>query len=168
MLRLMILITSTILKDCHILRKAHPVMLITRRTDYAIRIMRTIAENENSGPISVREIAERDTVPYQFARRIAYDLANAGLVKVTRGARGGADLARPAEEISLLDVITVGQGKPICSRCSLEDSWCENEDSCSVKTALEDLDIIVNEYLEKLMLDQIIRPVEKRPYPVSA
>ena len=142
-------------------------MLITRRTDYAIRIMRTIAENESGRPISVREIAERDTVPYQFARRITYDLANAGLVKVTRGARGGADLAHPAKEISLLDIIAVGQGKPMCSRCSSEDAWCENEDSCSVKTALEELDVIVNDYLRKLMLKDIIRSKEDRPYTVE-
>ena len=142
-------------------------MLITRRTDYAIRIMRTIAENESGEPISVREIAERDTVPYQFARRITYDLANAGLVKVTRGARGGADLAAPAKEISLLDIITVGQGRPMCSRCSAEDAWCENEDSCSVKTALEELDVIVNDYLNKLTLEDIIRSEEDRPYTVE-
>ena len=142
-------------------------MLITRRTDYAIRIMRTIAENESGEPISVREIAERDTVPYQFARRITYDLANAGLVKVTRGARGGADLSRPAEQISLLEVITVGQGRPMCSRCSAEDAWCENEDSCSVKTALEELDTIVNDYLNNLSLADVIRPEEDRPYTVD-
>ncbi|MCL2438537.1 MAG: Rrf2 family transcriptional regulator [Coriobacteriia bacterium] len=142
-------------------------MLITRRTDYAIRIMRTIAENDSGKPISVREIAERDTIPYQFARRITYDLSNEGLVKVTRGVRGGADLARSADKISMLDIITVGQGRPICSRCSVEDGWCENEDSCSVKTALEDLDVIVNDYLDKLMLNQVIRPVESRPYDVE-
>jgi Rrf2 family protein len=141
-------------------------MLITRRTDYAIRIMRTIAENDSGRPISVREIAERDTIPYQFARRITYDLSNEGLVKVKRGVLGGADLGRPAEEISMLDIIIVGQGKPICSRCSTEDGWCENEDSCSVKTALEDLDVIVNDYLADLSLDQVIRPVDKRPYSV--
>jgi len=142
-------------------------MLITRRTDYAIRIMRTIAENDTDRPISVREIAERDTIPYQFARRITYDLANAGLVSVTRGARGGADLARPADQISLLDVIVVGQGKPICSRCSLEDGWCENEDSCSVRTALGDLDTIVNDYLDGLTLSKVIRPLEDRPYSID-
>ena len=141
-------------------------MLITRRTDYAIRIMRTIAENDSGRPISVREIAERDTIPYQFARRITYDLSNEGLVKVKRGVLGGADLGRPAEEISMLDIIIVGQGKPICSRCSTEDGWCENEDSCSVKTALEDLDVIVNDYLADLSLDQVIRPVDRRPYSV--
>jgi len=129
--------------------------------------MRTIAENDSGKPISVREIAERDTIPYQFARRIAYDLSNEGLVKVTRGVRGGADLARPAEEISMLDIIIVGQGEPICSRCSTEDVWCENESSCSVKTALEDLDVIVNDYLANLTLKQVIRPTEKRPYSVE-
>jgi len=126
--------------------------------------MRIIAEDDTGRPVSVREIAERDAIPYQFARRVTYDLANAGLISVTRGARGGAGLAHPANQISLLDIIIVGQGKPICSRCSLEDGWCENEDFCSVKTALEDLDVIVNDYLNNLMLSQIIRPVEDRSY----
>jgi len=129
--------------------------------------MRTIAENDTGRPISVREIAERDTIPYQFARRITYDLANAGLVSVTRGARGGADLARPSDQISLLDIIIVGQGRPICSRCSLEEGWCENEDSCSVSTALGELDTIVSDYLENLTLNKVIRSVEDRPYSVE-
>jgi len=129
--------------------------------------MRAIAENGSGKPISVREIAQCDAIPYQFARRITYDLANAGLVKVTRGARGGAELSRPANQISLLDIIIVGQGKPICSRCAKEEGWCENEASCAVKTALQELDVIVNDYLGNLVLSQVIRPVAKRPNPAT-
>jgi len=149
------------------LRKALKSMLITRRTDYAIRIMRTIAENDTRRPISVREVAERDSIPYQFARRIAYDLALKGLIKVTRGARGGAELSRPAEEISLLEVINVGQGDLKSSHCSLVGEKCENEDTCSVKIALEDLDILVNDYLNGLKLNKIIRAEEDRPYAIE-
>jgi len=132
-------------------------MQITRKTDYALRMMRAIGENTSGKPISVRKLSEIDNVPYQFARRIAYDLANAGLIKVTRGARGGAELAFPADKISMHDIVEVGQGKPMCSRCALGDDWCENEDSCNIKHTLEALDDVVEDYLQRIKLSDLIR-----------
>jgi len=125
--------------------------------------MRIIAEHGNGSPISVRVISELDSVPYQFARRISYDLTNAGLIKVLRGARGGALLALPPEKISLYDIVKVGQGYPICSRCSLDEDWCEHEKDCKVRLAWEELDKMVSDYLHKVKLSDLIRPVEERP-----
>lgn len=132
-------------------------MQITRKTDYALRIMRTIGENTSGNPISVRAISEIDNVPYQFARRITYDLANAGLIDVTRGARGGAVLAYPAEEISLRSIVEVGQGAPMSSRCKMGDDWCENEASCNIKRTLEALDDVVDTYLLSVSLSDLLR-----------
>jgi Rrf2 family protein len=136
-------------------------MEITRRTDYAVRIMRVIAENGTECPISVRAIAEDDGVPYQFARRISYDLTGAGLISVTRGARGGAILARPADQISLYDIVQVGQGDPICSRCSLSEEWCEHEADCTIRHTWEKLDVMVEKYLKDIKLSSIVRKSHK-------
>ncbi|MDR1774966.1 MAG: Rrf2 family transcriptional regulator [Actinomycetes bacterium] len=131
-------------------------MEITRRTDYAVRIMRCVAEYGVESPVSVRAISEADNVPYQFARRISYDLAGAGLIKVTRGARGGAMLAKPAEKITLYDIVKVGQGDPICSRCSLAEQWCEHENECMVRDAWKKLDKIVSDYLKSVKLTSLV------------
>ena len=133
-------------------------MQMTRKTDYAMRIMRAVGENNATGhPISVRAISEQENVPYQFARRISYDLANADLIKVTRGARGGAVLSKAADKITLQEIVEVGQGQPICSRCSLGEDWCENESSCNIKRTLEELDDIVIEYLSRIKLSDLLR-----------
>ncbi|MDR1413134.1 MAG: Rrf2 family transcriptional regulator [Actinomycetes bacterium] len=130
-------------------------MEITRRTDYAVRIMRAIAECESQEPISVRAISEQDGVPYQFARRISYDLTGAGLIKVTRGARGGAVLAYPAKDITLYDIVKVGQGEPICSRCVYGEDWCNHEENCLVREGWKELDKIVAQYLKSVTLADV-------------
>jgi Rrf2 family protein len=141
-------------------------MQITRKTDYALRIMRTIGENTvatGGVPISVRKISELDNVPYQFARRITYDLANAGLIKVTRGARGGAVLADEPDKILMRDIVEVGQGAPMCSRCKMGDDWCENEGTCNIKHTLEALDEVVDDYLTRVTLVDLMREEKMKP-----
>ncbi len=63
-------------------------MDITRRTDYAIRMLMELAVSDEC-PVSVRVLAEKHAVPYAFARAVQRDLLTAGLVATTRGAAGG-------------------------------------------------------------------------------
>ena len=63
-------------------------MDITRRCDYACRILRAAYRNGDER-MSVAELAEREGIPYAFARSIQHDLTKCGFVNTTRGARGG-------------------------------------------------------------------------------
>ena len=63
-------------------------MDITRRCDYACRILRA-AYKSGDEYVSVSEIAEKEDIPYAFARSIQHDLVKAGLIRTVRGARGG-------------------------------------------------------------------------------
>ena len=71
-------------------------MEVSRRTDYAIRILLELARSDGA-PVSVRALAETQDVPYAFARGIQRELVSAGLVESRRGALGGIMLARRAE-----------------------------------------------------------------------
>ncbi|MEN6430451.1 MAG: Rrf2 family transcriptional regulator, partial [Coriobacteriales bacterium] len=73
-------------------------MDITRRTDYAIRIMTALTAARSDVPVSLRELAGVQDVPYAFARNVQRDLMTAGLITTARGATGGLALARPAEQ----------------------------------------------------------------------
>jgi Rrf2 family protein len=118
---------------------------ITRRTDYAIRLMLALAESAG-GPISVRELAERQNVPYPFARGIQRDLVAAGLAQTKRGTSGGLSLARPAVEITLLDVIEAVEGPIALNICTTDPDWCERMGSCSVHQVWRGADALVKEY----------------------
>ena len=63
-----------------------------------------------AGPVSVETLAYRQTLPRKFLEAIVADLKNAGLVRSTRGARGGYALARDPRDISLGDVFRAVDG----------------------------------------------------------
>lgn len=85
---------------------------ISARTDYAVRAMLILAaaQSDDSGPVSVETLAQRQDLPRKFLEAIAADLRTAGLVTSTRGARGGYALARPASATSLGDVFRAVDG----------------------------------------------------------
>lgn len=121
-------------------------MEVTRRTDYAIRILLELAR-VGGGPLSVRELAERQNVPYAFARGIQRELVAAELVTARRGAHGGIVLARPAAEISLRDVMVAMQRDVACSVCSRDPEWCNRMSTCEVHQVWREVDSMVGDYL---------------------
>jgi len=122
-------------------------MDITRKSDYAIRMMTALAEPDASCPVSVRDLAERQGVPYAFARSVQRDLSAAGLVQTTRGAAGGLCLARDAHAITLLDIVIATQGDPSIAVCSNDPSWCERVGSCRTHRVWCEIDAAVRRIL---------------------
>jgi Rrf2 family protein len=99
------------------------------------------------GPVSVRELAERQHVPYAFARAVQRDLLGVGFITTMRGAKGGAVLARDADTITLYDVVTAMQGAPSVSVCAHDPAWCEFSGGCSVHTVWCEADEMLREFL---------------------
>lgn len=126
-------------------------MEVKRRTDYAIRMMARMALNPGN-PMSVSVMSAADDVPYQFARAIQRDLSQAGLIKVIRGARGGAILARPAEEISIYEIFEATQGDVRCSPCTRDNNWCPRAKGCSFHDMWHELDDMTAKFLSERTL----------------
>jgi Rrf2 family protein len=82
---------------------------VSAKADYAIRAALELAA-AGEGPVKGERIAHAQEIPPNFLENILGDLRNAGLVASRRGAEGGYWLARPAEEISLADVIRAVEG----------------------------------------------------------
>jgi Rrf2 family iron-sulfur cluster assembly transcriptional regulator len=128
-------------------------MPIAWRTDYAIRIMFETARLGSDALASIGVIAEKADVPYDFARQIANRLARCGLLTSKRGARGGFSLARPAEEITVLDIFEAMDERPTMSLCTHSDEACGRESFCAAHHAIWlPLDEMIREQLEGLTL----------------
>jgi Rrf2 family protein len=84
-------------------------MRISAKADYAIRASVELAA-AGSGPVKGERIGQAQEIPTNFLENILVDLRNAGLVASKRGADGGYWLARPADEITLADVIRAVDG----------------------------------------------------------
>lgn len=84
-------------------------MRVSAKADYAIRAAVELAA-AGPGPVKGERVAQAQEIPPNFLENILADLRNAGLVASKRGAEGGYWLARPADEISLADVIRAVDG----------------------------------------------------------
>jgi len=82
---------------------------VSAKADYAIRAAVELAA-AGDGPVKGDRIAKAQSIPPNFLENILADLRNAGIVHSRRGAEGGYWLARPAEEVSLADVIRAVDG----------------------------------------------------------
>ncbi|GAB4389810.1 MAG: Rrf2 family transcriptional regulator [Thermodesulfovibrionales bacterium] len=106
-------------------------MFVTRLSDYAIRCVLYLSRN-GGRLASVGEIAESMYVPKNFLAKILQKLVKAGIVKSTRGAKGGFQLARQASEISLLDVLEAVQGPTAVNVCAIDSRQCGLSSTCAV------------------------------------
>jgi Rrf2 family protein len=107
-------------------------MEISRRTDYGVRVLLELASLAAGERASTQEVAVRQSIPGPFLAKIISQLSVAGLVTTYRGAGGGVMLARPASEISLLDVIEALEGPIQLNRCVIEPNACPRETKCPV------------------------------------
>lgn len=90
-------------------------MKVSAKAEYAcLAILALARPGGASAPVRIREIAESHEIPERYLVQILLQLKGAGLVHSTRGALGGYRLARPAEQISLGEVLAAidGPGEP--------------------------------------------------------
>ena len=85
-------------------------MRITAKADYAVRAAAELAASPDGQPVKGEQLSEAQEIPLQFLEHILLELKHARLVRARRGARGGYWLARPAEEITVADVIRAVEG----------------------------------------------------------
>ena len=87
-------------------------MKISVKVDYACRVMAELARLHGSGELGrIDHLAETEEVPANFLAQILLDLRDHGLISSRRGNRGGYSLARPAEDISLYDILMAVEGQ---------------------------------------------------------
>lgn len=127
-------------------------MDITRRCDYACRILRA-AYRSGESRVPVSDVAEEESIPYAFARSIQHELVKAGLIKTVRGAHGGFALSCDPSDTTILDVLQAVQGPVSVSSCAADDQFCEKSESCLYNKVWRGADHLLNEYFSKIMLE---------------
>ena len=103
-------------------------MRTTAKADYAVRAAVELAAVGTGDPVKAEQIAEAQSIPLNFLENILAELRRAGVVESRRGAAGGYLLARPAEEITLADVIRAVEG-PLANVRGISPDLLEYEGS---------------------------------------
>lgn len=100
-------------------------MIITKETDYALRILRVLLDGEKH---SVAEMSETELIPNQFAYQILRKLSAGNLVRVSRGALGGCALSCDLDATSLYDLMGVVGERGILCACMEPGYECRWQD----------------------------------------
>ena len=127
-------------------------MLITRRSDYAMRICRVLKDGKIH---NVREICEIEDIPKAFAYKILRELEMEDLVKSERGNQGGYYLNKPLNELTIYDSVNITEGNLAILHCMKEN--CErntNDKPCKVHMEIERIQsILISEMKKKTIAD---------------
>lgn len=89
-------------------------MLLSRETDYALRILRSLLDGERK---SAGDISKSEMIPQQFAYKIIKKLSKAGLVEITRGVEGGCRLSADLSRVSLYDLMAAMEERCTVNAC---------------------------------------------------
>jgi len=85
-------------------------MKLSTKGEYGLMAVIDLALHATKGPVQSLQIAERQGIPKQYLDQLMLILKKAGLVESSRGRQGGYVLARPANQITLLEVVTALEG----------------------------------------------------------
>jgi Rrf2 family protein len=136
-------------------------MQITRQADYAVRAVLFLAQQKPGQLISTAQVGREQKIPVSFLAKIVSQLATAGLVGTTRGAHGGVRLARPAETLSLLEVVEAIDGPLAQNACVLDPAACEISGNCPVRAFWCHAHADLARRLAQTTFGQLVRPAER-------
>jgi Rrf2 family transcriptional regulator, iron-sulfur cluster assembly transcription factor len=128
---------------------------LTRKGDYAIRAMVYLAQQPADSITLVNEISQQVEAPKHFLFKIFQELGKNGFVKSTRGSNGGYSLAKPSNEISLLDIIEAIEGPIIPNRCISSDFKCGLKPGCPVHPIWHKMEHAIKSILSEATLEAL-------------
>jgi len=86
------------------------MLTISSKSRYGIGALLALAEFYNSGLLQIKDIASRCDIPHQYLEQIFNRLGKTGIIKSTRGKKGGYELAKPPEQITILHIVNALEG----------------------------------------------------------
>lgn len=132
-------------------------MQITRAAEYGVLGLMHLGRLSGGGVAMIDEVSRAEKVPKSFLAKIFQDLGRAGLVRSSRGARGGFCLSKPPQEITILEIIEAIEGRIMFQRCRLDKPDCEHVGGCALCGLFERAQDGVKEALTRTTLRDLIR-----------
>ena len=123
--------------------------MLSTTSQYALRALARIAAQPDGDPVLGKDLARECDIPANYLSKLLWQLKNAGLLNAVRGSGGGYQLARPAEEVRLIDIVEVFDALRARPSCLLGKGDCSDHDACSAHRAWK---IVRQTYLDFLEL----------------
>ena len=137
-------------------------MLYSKSCRHGIRALSFLARQPEGRLTLVGDIADAEDMPRPFASKILLDLVKAGLLRSTRGPGGGYGLAKPASDLSLLEIKEVFDGTAELDACAVGLDKCSDDAPCPLHEFFMPIRRSIRQYLEQTTLEDMASATERK------
>ena len=132
-------------------------MIISTRGRYALRLLLDLAEHQEEGYISLKDISERQDISLKYVEQLMPHLIEGGMLETARGKSGGYRLARSADKYPLGEILRITEGSLAPVKClSTDENICPRKEKCETLPVWEELDRLISDYLDGVTLQDLI------------
>jgi len=143
-------------------------MKLSTRSRYGTRALIDIALNTKDRPVLLKDVARRQQISTMYLEHLITPLIAAGLVRSTRGARGGVWLARPPEDVKLSEIIKLLEGSMAPVECVDDPNYCARSENCVTREVWTELKNALTNVLESKTLKDLVDEARARVVPEAA
>ena len=138
-------------------------MIFCKKCEYAIRALVDLAQTHSV--TGAREIARRQNVPYHFVAKILQELRAQGFLQSARGKSGGFALARPADQILLMEVVVALDCHHWLHQCIYGFADCVDGNPCPLHVGWKPIRGQIESYLNRHTIADLARPLRDGEKP---
>lgn len=137
-------------------------MRLSTKGTYGLRAMVDIAYYQKIGLVSLKDISVREDISIKYLEKLVNTLKKEGLILSIRGAKGGYKLARPANEISIGEILRALEGNlyPVDCKVLVEED-CTIEEDCVMKCVWNRINDAINTAVDTLFLEDLVNKVSR-------
>ena len=134
-------------------------MKLSTKGKYGVRALFEIAKHYGQGPLSIKEIAERQGISLSYLEQILHRLGRAGIIDSVRGPHGGYALARKPAGLTIGDVVRALEGPIALSHCLEpgEGGSCYQADDCVARMVWAKVGEKIEAALDSISFDDLLR-----------
>lgn len=137
-------------------------MTVSTKGRYGLRLLLDIALHHENGAVNLKDIARRQKISAKYLWQVINPLKAGGIVRVTRGAKGGYVLAKPAERITLYDVLEILEGPVALAECVGSRRTCERSADCVTREIWSELTMVIQNAMRGFTLADIVERARLR------
>ena len=131
-------------------------MRVSTKGRYGLRTLMDIAMHQSKGPVTLNDIAKRQMISVKYLWQVINPLKTAGLLSVTRGAKGGYVLARRPENVTMLEIMTILEGPVSLVDCLTKKDACSRLDSCVARTVWMEVNRAIEKAMKGITLAEVL------------
>ena len=131
-------------------------MKLTTRSRYGTRMILDMAMHGQNGPVRIKDIAARQGVSVKYLEKLVRDLKEAGFVRSRRGPRGGHELDKPLDAISVGDIVRALEGDLSLVECGDEAGPCPRQADCLTRGVWMEAARAMHEKLDSITLADLV------------